>query len=75
MSSVSSKNQITIPTSVLREARIAPGDEMAVRVTGDGRIEVERVENLIDRWAGSMPPEVYEPSYLDTLRDEWEESS
>lgn len=71
MSRVSSKNQVTIPASILRDAGLAPGDELRVRVAGPGRLELERRDDLVNRWAGSLPPGIYRPNYLDDLRSEW----
>ncbi len=68
---LSSKNQITVPADVLRETGLRPGDEVVVRAEGDGRIEVERVEDVIRRYAGALTG-VYPEGYLDRLRDEWD---
>ncbi len=69
MPRLSAKNQVTVPVDVLRDAGIHPGDELVVRRAGPGRVEVERVDDLIARYAGSLR---YPPGYLHGLRDEWE---
>lgn len=71
MSRLSQKNQLTVPVTVLREAGLAPGDVVKVRAAGPGRLEVERAEDLVERFAGSLSG-VYPSGYLDELRDEWE---
>lgn len=70
MSRLSSKNQITIPSAVMREAGLRPGDQLQVRAAGPGRVQVERAEDLVARFAGTLSG-VYPEGYLDELRDEW----
>lgn len=71
MSKVSSKHQVTLPVRVLEDAGLEAGDEVVIRVVGRGRIEVERAEDVIDRYAGSLPAGTYPAGYLDRLRNEW----
>jgi bifunctional DNA-binding transcriptional regulator/antitoxin component of YhaV-PrlF toxin-antitoxin module len=73
MSRLSAKNQVTIPVAVLREAGLSAGDEVRIRVSGPGRLELERVDTFVERWAGSLPAGAYSVNYLADLRDEWEE--
>ena len=71
MSKLSSKHQVTIPVSILREAGLAAGDEVVIRASGNGRIEIERSDDLVRRFAGSLPAGTYPDGYLDELRGEW----
>jgi hypothetical protein len=57
----------------LREAGLAAGDEVVVRSSGQGRIEIERANDLVRRYAGSLPAGTYPPGYLNGLRGEWGE--
>jgi bifunctional DNA-binding transcriptional regulator/antitoxin component of YhaV-PrlF toxin-antitoxin module len=74
MSKVSSKHQVTIPVRVLREAGLTAGDDVVIRAAGRGRIELERAEDLIRRYAGSLPAGTYPAGYLHELRGEWRAS-
>lgn len=72
MPKLSSKNQITVPVSVLDEVGLRPGDHVIVRAAGKGRLEVEGRRDFIEAFAGSMPPGTWPPGEIDALRDEWE---
>jgi len=71
MSKLSSKNQTTIPVEVLRESGLAAGDELIVRAAGQGRVEIECAEDLVERYRRSMAG-VWRSGELDAVRDEWE---
>jgi bifunctional DNA-binding transcriptional regulator/antitoxin component of YhaV-PrlF toxin-antitoxin module len=73
MSRLSSKHQVTIPVSILREAGLAAGDEVVIRAGGHGRIEIERADDVVHRFAGSLPAGTYPDGYLNQLRGEWRE--
>lgn len=67
---VSRKHQATIPVDALRKAGLKTGDELRVEAAGPGRIVLVRADNLIERYAGSLP-DVYPVDYLQELREEW----
>jgi len=49
MSKLSIKHQVTIPVRILREAGLTAGDEVVIRSSGQGRIEIERADDLVCR--------------------------
>ena len=71
MSAVSRKNQITIPAEVMRQAGLAPGDDVRVRSVGPGRIELMKVDELVAEHAGSLDSTAYPAGYLDEVRRGW----
>jgi AbrB family looped-hinge helix DNA binding protein len=73
MSKLSRKHQVTIPVRVLEKAGLAAGDEVVIRASGNGQIAIERADDLIRRYAGSLPSGTYPAGYLDQLRGEWRE--
>jgi AbrB family looped-hinge helix DNA binding protein len=73
---LSSKRQVTLPLKVTKALGLAAGDELRVEMEGN-RIVLSREDSLAERRrrairaaAGTMTG-VYEPGYLDRLRDEW----
>jgi len=72
MSRISSKNQITIPVDVLREAGLKPGDEVDLHATPDGHIEIEPAHDVVSRFAGAMRPGTYPQNAARDLGYEWE---
>ena len=71
MSVISRKNQITLPVDALRAAGLEPGDDVRVEVVGPGRLELVRVDDLVQEFAGVFDASVYPEGYLDKLRREW----
>lgn len=68
---MSSKNQVTIPVDALREAGMAPGDDVRVRADGAGRLVVERERSFLD-FEGAATG-VFPPGFLEEMRKEWDD--
>jgi bifunctional DNA-binding transcriptional regulator/antitoxin component of YhaV-PrlF toxin-antitoxin module len=71
MSLISRKNQVTLPVEALRAAGLGAGDDVRVEVRGHGRLELVRVGDLVEEFAGVFGADVYPSDYLDELRREW----
>ncbi len=71
VSTISSKNQITIPADALRNAGLEVGDRVVAHADGAGRVILEREHDVIAQFAGALSG-VYLPNELDELRSEWD---
>jgi len=79
MSTISSKNQITLPAHLLRELGIGPGDRLAVSRDGARLVLRARPKDWVRYHAGSLAG-LYgknareADAYVRDLRNEWAES-
>jgi bifunctional DNA-binding transcriptional regulator/antitoxin component of YhaV-PrlF toxin-antitoxin module len=71
-SRISSKHQITIPREAFDGAGLREGDVVDARALGPGRIELTRLDALIERHAGCLPPGTFPPGFAESVRGEWE---
>ncbi len=71
MTRVSPKHQVTIPVDALRSAGLAPGDALKVEATGAGRVILTRVDELVDRYSGSIDSGGKLRQRVEGLREEW----
>lgn len=71
MPRISAKNQVTLPAAAMREAGLHAGDDVTIRVAGDGELVVAVRGSRVRRHAG-IARGVVAPGELDRLRDEWE---
>ena len=55
----------------MREAGLAPGDDLRARAIGPGRIEIVKAEKLVDEFAGRLDARSYPPGYLENVRAGW----
>ena len=71
-SRISSKHQITIPREAFQGAGLREGDVVQARALGPGRVELTRLDALIERYAGSLPDGTFGPNAVKRLRGEWD---
>lgn len=69
-STISSKNQVTLPVGALDVAGLRAGDRVRVEARGPGELVLIREVEPVERFAGALRG-VYGPGYLERLRDEW----
>jgi bifunctional DNA-binding transcriptional regulator/antitoxin component of YhaV-PrlF toxin-antitoxin module len=67
---ISAKNQVTLPVDALARAGLRVGDRLRADVAGPGRIILVREEDPVERFAGALSG-AYPDGYLDELRREW----
>jgi AbrB family looped-hinge helix DNA binding protein len=68
---ISSKNQITIPAEALRKAGLEAGERVVAHADGAGRVILEREHDVIAEFAGALTG-TYNTGELDDLRSEWD---
>ena len=68
---ISSKNQITIPAEALRNAGLEAGERVVAHADGAGRVVLEREHDVIAEFAGALTG-IYNADELDDLRSEWD---
>src|SRR5438552_6364368 len=76
MSTISSKNQITLPAHLLRELGLGPGDRLAVRREGPRLVLRARPKDWVKYHAGSLAGlygrnRAEADAYVQDLREEW----
>jgi AbrB family looped-hinge helix DNA binding protein len=69
---VSPKRQVTIPAEEARRSGLRPGDRVVVRTVRPGLIEIERLADVLDSFAGLFDGGEDEQAELRKLRDEWD---
>jgi len=70
-SRVSSKHQVTIPAAAFRGAGLREGDVLKVEAEGAGRVVMTKVDDVIDRYSGSLSAGGSLREGVEGLRDEW----
>lgn len=68
---ISSKHQVTIPAIPFRAAGLRAGDTLRAEADGAGRVVLTRVDELVDRYAGSIDSGGRLREVVEELREEW----
>jgi bifunctional DNA-binding transcriptional regulator/antitoxin component of YhaV-PrlF toxin-antitoxin module len=68
---ISSKNQVTIPVSALRDAGMGPGDVLRAEADGAGRVVLTRVDEVLTRYSGALETGGRFGEGVRGLREEW----
>lgn len=70
-SRISAKHQVTIPAAAFRGAGFQAGDTVRIEAEGAGRVVLTRVEDLVNRYSGSLATGGGLRRSVQALRDEW----
>lgn len=70
-SRVSSKHQVTIPVAAFRGAGLESGDTLRIEAEGRGRLVMTRIDELLDRYSGSLDTAGELKAQIEGLREEW----
>jgi hypothetical protein len=62
---------VTIPAATFRRAGFAPGDLVRVEAEGAGRVVLTKVDELVDRYSGSLATGGALRRSVQALRYEW----
>lgn len=68
---LSSKHQVTIPAAVLVESGLRAGDRIVVAGGGPGTVILQRVEDLVEEYAGALTGRI-DRKALELLDSEWD---
>ena len=66
MPRISTKNQVTLPVSVLEETGLRAGDQVIIEALEDGALRVRRGQATFDSAFGALTG-TYPPGYLQQL--------
>jgi bifunctional DNA-binding transcriptional regulator/antitoxin component of YhaV-PrlF toxin-antitoxin module len=70
-SRISSKHQVTIPAAAFRGAGFKAGDTVRIEAEGAGRVVLTKVDDLVDRYSGTLATGGELRRGVQALRDEW----
>jgi bifunctional DNA-binding transcriptional regulator/antitoxin component of YhaV-PrlF toxin-antitoxin module len=70
-SRISSKHQVTIPATAFHGAGLAAGDLVRIEARGAGQVVLTKVDELVDRYSGSLATGGALGQSVRALRDEW----
>lgn len=68
---VTAKNQVTLPVAALRAAHVGPGDTLRIEVSGEGRLLLVRETDPLEQAIGAFPG-LSASTDLEQERDAWE---